>query len=129
MRQPYSHYNATELSASLRWDDRVALSAAVAPDAKRYSVSGWSRQGQSRSYEASLRQSLVGPVSFVAAVGYYDTQALLGESYRAWDGGLSTRAGPVELALLHFGVDAAGRRLFGPDAANGRWVLTAAWRF
>src|SRR5574337_82858 len=39
---PYSHYDAYELSAALRFDDRLSLSAAVSPDARRYSVAGWS---------------------------------------------------------------------------------------
>ncbi|HSB21714.1 MAG TPA: TorF family putative porin [Burkholderiaceae bacterium] len=126
---PSSHYDASELSGTLRFDDWLALSAAVSPDARRYSVQGWSARGETRSCEASLRQPVFGAVSIVAALGYYDTQALLGESYRAWDGGLTTHAGPVELALLRFGVDAAARRLFGSDAADGHWVLTATWRF
>jgi secreted trypsin-like serine protease len=33
------------------------------------------------------------------------------------------------VALVRFGVDAAARHVFGSDAADGRWVLTAAWRF
>jgi uncharacterized protein (TIGR02001 family) len=125
----YSRYDASELSASLHFDDRLALSAAVSPDARRYTVQGWSARGQTRSYEASLRQPVFGSVSILVAAGYYDTQALLGQSYRAWDGGLSTRAGPLEMTLLCFGVDAAARRLFGSDAADGRWVLSAAWQF
>lgn len=126
---PYSHYDAYELSAALRFDDRLSLSAAVSPDARRYSVAGWSPRGQSRAYEIALRQPLVGPVAVLAAAGYYDTHALFGASYRAWDAGVAARLGAVDLALLRFGVDPSARRLFGGDAADGRWVVTIGWRF
>jgi uncharacterized protein (TIGR02001 family) len=126
---PYSHYDASELSAALRFDDRLSLAAAVAPDARRYSVAGWSPRGQARAYELALRQPLAGPVALLAAAGLYDTDALFGESYRAWDMGLAARLGPIDLAVLRFGVDAAARRLFGADAADGRWVVSVGWRF
>ncbi len=126
---PYSHYDAYELSAAFRFDDRLSLSVAVSPDARRYSVAGWSPRGQTRAYELSLRQPVAGPVAVLAAAGFYDTDALFGESYRAWDMGVAARLGPIDLALQRFGVDAEARRLFGADAADGRWVLTVGWRF
>jgi uncharacterized protein (TIGR02001 family) len=125
----HGRYDSDELSVSLKFDDRLMLTAAVAPHATRYSSGGWVFRRRALSYEASLRQPLFRSASVVAAVGYYDTQALFRASYWAWNAGISTQAGPVELTLIRFGVDATGRRLFDSDAADGRWVLSAAWRF
>jgi len=125
----HGRYDSDELSMSLKFEDRLTLTAAVSPNATRYSSNGWAFGRRALSYEASLRQPAFRPVSIIAAVGYYDTQALFGASYWAWNAGLSTQAGPVELTLTRFGLDATGRRLFDTDAADGRWVLAAAWRF
>ncbi len=126
----HGRYDYTEASASVRFEDRLALTIAYSPDAWRYSRSyGWVVRRRAVSYEASLRQSAIPPLALIAAIGYYDTTALFGESYWAWNAGLAAKAGPVEISLLRFGVDAAGRRLFGADAADGRWVVSAAWRF
>jgi len=125
----YSRYDATEGAASLRFEDRVALTASVAPHATRYSTRGWAPERQTRAYEASLQQPAFGPVAIVAAVGWYDTRALLGAAYWAADIGVTGRAGPLDLSVLYFGVDGTARRLFGSDAADGRWVFSVAWRF
>jgi uncharacterized protein (TIGR02001 family) len=125
----HGRYDADEVSVSLKFDDRLALTAAVSPNATRYSSYGWAARGRALSYEASLRQPALRPVSIIAAVGYYDTQALFRASYWAWNAGFSAQAGPVEFTLNRFGVDATGRRLFDTYAADGRWALSATWRF
>jgi uncharacterized protein (TIGR02001 family) len=125
----HGRYDSDEVAATLNFEDRIAMTVAYTPNATRYSNSGWAFRRRALAYEAALRQHVVGPVSVLAAVGYYDTHALFGASYWAWSAGLSAQAGPVELTLARFGVDAHGRRLFDADAADGRWVLSAAWRF
>ncbi len=125
----HGHYDADEVSASVRFEDRVALTAALSPNSLRYTAYRGASRRRTASYEASLRQPVRLPVSIVAAVGYYDTQAGFKASYWAWNAGLAAQVGPFELTLIRFGVDATGRRLFGSYAADGRWVLSAAWRF
>jgi uncharacterized protein (TIGR02001 family) len=125
-----ARYDYSEAFASIRFEDRLALTVAYSPEARRYSTRyGWGPRRRTVSYEASVRQPAVAPLALIAAIGYYDTSALFGESYWAWNAGLAATAGPVEFTLLRFGVDAAGRRLFGANAADGRWVVSAAWRF
>lgn len=126
---PGGAYDSDELSASLAFEDRAALTVSASPNATRYAGYGWVARGRMLSYEASLRQPIFGPVAVTAAAGFYDTEDVLGASYWAWNVGLSALAGPVELTLTRFGVDATGRNLFQSDSADGRWVLAAAWRF
>ena len=122
-------YDWTEGSVALRWSDRLSLTVAVSPDAAIYSVRGWAVNQTAVSYEASWREPIVGPLSAHVAAGYYDTRSTPPSSYRAWSAGLAARFDALELSLAGFGIDGAGKRLFGPFAADGRWVLAGQLRF
>ncbi|MDE2367908.1 MAG: TorF family putative porin [Burkholderiales bacterium] len=122
-------YDADEIAAALEFDDRLVLSAAASPDASRYVGAGWALRRRTYAYEASLRQPLTQDLAFVASAGLYDTRDLYGASYRAWSAGLAGKAGPLDIGLVRFGVDAAARRIFRGDSAQGRWALSAAWRY
>lgn len=122
-------YDHDELSATLEYEDRLAFTFSASPNATRYSTQGLATDRRALAYEVSLRHPLWGPVSLVAAAGYYDTQALFGTSYRAWNFGLVARLGAADLTLARVDSDATAHRLFADAAADGRWVLTAAWPF
>jgi len=129
----YGRPDADELSASLRFEDRLSLSVGLAPNAGRRADYGLVRRQATRAYELVARQplgwTLAGPLALTASLGHYDTRALLGESYRAWDLGLAAQFGRAELSLARIDSSAAARRLFGVNAAHGRWALSAAWKF
>jgi uncharacterized protein (TIGR02001 family) len=122
-------YDSDEGSVSARFDDRIALTATYSPNAIRYATGGWSARARMLAYELSLRQPLGGPVALVGGIGYYDTRALFNAAYAAWNLGLSAHASPFDFTLMRFGVNATARNLFGYDAADHRWVVTASWHF
>jgi len=129
----YGRPDAGELSASLRFEDRLSLSVGLAPHAGRQTDYGQTLRRATRAYELGARQPLAWlpgpPLALSASLGYYDTRALLGEAYWAWDLGLSARLGAVELGLARFDSSGAARRMFGAHAAQGRWAFSAAWKF
>lgn len=122
-------YDYDEISATASYDDWLALSLSASPNATLFSSQGLVERRPTRSFELSLRQGLTGPVSLVAAAGYYDTEALFGTAYLAWNLGLAARLGAVELNLSRFRTDSQARQLFRAVAADGRWALSAAWSF
>jgi uncharacterized protein (TIGR02001 family) len=125
----YAQHDYDEVAAALRYADRVVVQAALAPDAS-YDAGTASRVAPARrALEAALRQPAWRSVAIVASAGRYQTELPRRPTYSAWSAGLAATAGPVELTLSRFAVDRTARRLFGEDAAAGRWVLTAAWRF
>lgn len=129
----YGRADADEISASLRFEDRLSLSVGATPNAGRRAGGGPMLRRATRAYELAARQPLAWrpgwPLALQASLGYYDTRALLGEAYWAWDLGLVARLGAVELGLARFDSSAAARRIFGAHAAQGRWALSAAWKF
>jgi uncharacterized protein (TIGR02001 family) len=122
-------YDYDELAVTATFDDRLAVSLSASPNTTLFSSQGLVERRPTRAFEVSLRQGLPGPLSLVAAAGYYDTEALFGTAYRAWNVGLAARLGAVELSLARFGTDAHARRLFRASAADGLWALSAAWSF
>lgn len=123
-------YDHDEISATATFDDRLALSVSASPNTTLFSTSrGLVERRPMRSVELSLRQGLPGPLSLVAAAGYYDTEALLGSAYRAWNLGLAARLGAVDLSLARLGTDRRARQLFRTAAVDGHWALSAAWSF
>lgn len=123
-------YDYDEAALTIDLEDRLAISIAASPNATRYSTTrGLAVNRRTVAYEGSLRQPVWGAWSLIAAAGHYDTQALFGTSYRAWNLGLAARLGDFDLSLARFDSDARARRLFADAAADGRWVLTAARPF
>jgi len=122
-------YDYDDFTATAAFDDRLSLSLSTSPNTTLFSVHGLVEQRRAHALEASLRQALWGPVSLLAAAGYYDTRAHFGVGYHAWHLGLAARWGSLELTLQRFGTDGTARRLFRQAAADGYWALGAAWSF
>lgn len=121
-------YDWDELSASLVHADRLVLTASLSPNAPQQYAGQFERRRAS-ALEASWRQPLAGPWSLVAGAGRFAASGPSAETYRAWNVGLAAQLGALEVGLARFDVDAAGRRRFGTAAADGRWVLSLAWRY
>jgi uncharacterized protein (TIGR02001 family) len=121
-------YDHDELQATIGFQDRAAVSVGLAPRMGRYTLYEGMRHGRQWSFEASLRQPLWRGLSLIAGAGHYDLGDVAGLSYRGWSGGLEVDAGRMQFTLSRFGVDGAARRMFGAQAAHGRWTLTATWR-
>ncbi len=127
-RYYYDDYD--EIQVALNFQSRVKLSIALAPDILRYSfASGRLDRGNQWSYESSFRQPLWRGFSLTAGLGHYDLRDLFAQSYWAWSGGLELNVRQLQLNLTRFGTDPAARRMFDAQTADGRWALTACWRF
>ncbi|NJD31709.1 MAG: hypothetical protein FIB04_07465 [Gammaproteobacteria bacterium] len=126
---PRTGYDYGELVAGLGYRDRAYASIAWSPDEIRIPKSGYEHSGTALSYELSLRQPIWRGLALAAGVGYYDLSSLFEKSYRSWSGTVSYTIRAVEFDLSRFANDATARELFGRDAADDRWVLTAMWRF
>jgi uncharacterized protein (TIGR02001 family) len=121
-------YDWDELSASVIYTDRLALTASLSPNAPQAYALGLGERHRATAIEASWRQPVAGPWSVVAAAGRYSAGSF-GRPYVAWNAGLSLKMGGIDVGLTRFGVDGAGRARFGQAAADGRWVVTFAWRY
>jgi uncharacterized protein (TIGR02001 family) len=124
----YDEYD--ELQATFNWQARLVVSMAFSPEILRYSFAHDAlRRGRQWSYEASFRQPVWRNLSLTAGLGHYDLGDHFGASYWAWSGGMELDVRQLQLTLTHFGVDDTAERMFGWQTADGRWALTAAWRF
>ena len=129
---PRSRFDWSEYSISLNYADRLVLSASLAPEAPLYYVYGNFGYARATALEASWREPVVsgrwGALALVAALGHYDAVGRFGAPYLAWNLGVAAAAGPFDITLARFGVDDEARRLFGPVAADRRWVVSVTWR-
>jgi uncharacterized protein (TIGR02001 family) len=123
-----SRFDWTEAAASLAFADRLVLTYAVAPQAP-YVHYGTVERWRTTALEASGRLPVSAAWSLLAAAGRYGSAAPYGETYKAWNVGVAAQWGTFEVTWAHFRTDAAGRRVLGPAAADGRWVLSAVWRY
>lgn len=126
---PRTGYDYGELVAGLGYRDRAYASIAWSPDETRVSQSGYEHSGTALSYELSLRQPIWRGLALAAGVGYYDLSNLFEQSYWSWSGTVTCAIRAFEVDLSRFANDSAARELFGREAADDRWVLTAVWRF
>jgi uncharacterized protein (TIGR02001 family) len=118
-----------EVLASVAFEDRASLTVGASPDLKRHASNGNNYRYNTRSYEISLRQPVWAWISIEGGAGYYDRALPDGGAYWAWNAGITGRRGPFEIGVTRFGVDSAGRRFFGADSADGRWVVSVRWRW
>lgn len=130
---PYSRYyydDYDEIQAAVSFQTRAKLSIALAPDIQRYSLSSARLdRGNQWSFEGAFRHPLRRGFSLTAGMGYYDLHDLFAATYWAWSGGLEFTHRQLQLNLTHFSTDDSAQRMFGSQTADGRWALTAAWRF
>jgi uncharacterized protein (TIGR02001 family) len=129
---PRGRFDWSEYSASLNYGDRLVLTASVAPEAPLYYVYGTFGHVRATALEASWREPIAsgtwGSLALVAALGHYDAAGRSSSPYHAWNLGIAAAAGPFDIALARFGVDAQARREFAPAAADRRWVVSVTWR-
>ncbi len=126
---PYrSRYDYDELSASLKWRERVLLQLIGSPDT--YAVTDYHRYGRGAAFavELTARQPLPHGLSADLGIGYYDLQPEIAASYAYWSAGLARRWDAYELALRYVGTDATARHLFGALAGD-RLVASLLWSF
>ena len=127
-RRP-ARYDYGEIALALAFQDKLTFSVAYQPDSTGYSTVGYSRDRATAAYEVAARWPLVGDLALTGGVGYYDLTRLFHASYWAGDAGLSFVRGHLRVDLTHFVCDGTVRRLYEDASADGRWVLSAAWRF
>ncbi len=126
---PYrGRYDYDELSASLKWRERVLLQLIGSPDT--YAATDNHRYGRGAAFAAEItaRQPLPHGLSADIGIGYYDLQPEIAASYAYWSAGLARRWDAYELALRYVGTDATARHLFG-ELAGDRLVASVLWSF
>ena len=123
------HYDYTELSGSLAYADRAAVTVSFLPDAS-YDGPGHSVSGRAAlSYGLALHQPLWRALSANAGAGYYDMRWLAHSGYVYWNAGLAYAWGPLQLDLSWIGTGHTARELFYGEAPANRLVGTVLWRF
>jgi uncharacterized protein (TIGR02001 family) len=123
------HYNYDELSGSLAYADRAALTVSFLPDAS-FDGPGRSLSGRAAlSYDLALHQPLWRALSANAGVGYYDLRWAVDSGYVYWNAGLGYAWGPLQLDLSWIGTDQSARELYYPSTPVNRLVGTVLWRF
>ncbi|HET9694131.1 MAG TPA: TorF family putative porin [Steroidobacteraceae bacterium] len=128
---PRLSYDYAEVVASIGWLDRVVASIAWSPNTSRYarSYGGIAADEQALSYEIVARWPLVEALSATASAGYYDLSDLFGSGYGYGGAGLSYERAAWQLDLGWYVAADYAEELFGPEVADARWSLTAAWKF
>jgi uncharacterized protein (TIGR02001 family) len=124
-----ANYDYGELTGSIGYQDRVFATVGWSPDMDSTTRYGSDHRGTAFSYELSVRQPVWRWFGLAAGIGYYDLSDVLDQSYQAWNATLTCSFDSFELDLARFGTDPTARELFGRDTADGRWALTAIWRF
>jgi uncharacterized protein (TIGR02001 family) len=128
-------YDYGELALSLGFEDRIAATVSVQPDATHFSSVGYARSKLALAYELAgrwplpARWHIPGQPALVGSWGYYDQQRLFGASYMAGGAGLRFTHRHLELELMHFVGDRTVNRLYEESSANDRWAGSLTWRF
>ena len=122
-------YDYGELSFTLAFQDRLAATVAYQPDSAGRTTVGYAHDRPAAAYELSARWPVAGDVALTGGAGYYDLTRLFGASYWAGSAGVSYARGPFRVDLTRFISDHTVYRLYEDATADGRWVLSAAWRF
>lgn len=126
---PHHQYNYDELSGTVAWSDRAALTVAFSPD---FSVQGPYDNASGRaalSYDLSLHQPLYRALSANAGLGYEDLRWVVGSGYVYWNAGLGYDFGRVQLDLSYIGTNGYARGLYYPGQAVNRLVAGVLWHF
>jgi uncharacterized protein (TIGR02001 family) len=127
-----SSYNYAELEIDMGYQDWLDVGVTYSPDAPRYRPYRGLVGVSAESIELNLQHPLLGKLSGVAGVGYYELGALDGLSgmgYVYGSIGASYDLAPVALAISYVDTSAAAKRLYYEAAATGRWTATVIWRF
>ena len=122
-------YDYGELSFTVAFQDRLAVSVSYEPDGTGKSSAGYARDRPAAAYELSTRWPVARDVALTAGAGYYDLSRLFHSSYWAGSAGIGYAHGPFRVDLARFASDHTVYRLYEDATADGRWVLSAAWRF
>ena len=124
-----SRYNYLELDADWGFQEWLDFAASYSPDSPRY-VRGRGFQGVSEaSVEVDLQKPLFRRLSGTAGVGYADLAGPQGTGYVYWSLGVAMDLAPFTLTVSYVDTSAAARRIYYDNAATGRFVATAMWRF
>ncbi len=123
-------YQYAELNGSLRWRDRMTLSASWAPRVALFGV-GYRLQRDRRTWSADLTgtQRLPGGFIATAGIGYFDAPGLPNAGYAYGSAGLMRRFGHLRAELTYIRVQAAEHRRFASGAAGGPLSASLAWQF
>ena len=125
-RRPYDY---GELALAVAFQDRVAATVSYQPDGTGAATAGYARNRPAVSYELSARWPLAGGLALTGGVGYYDLSRLFHARYWAGSAGLGYARGRLRVDLTRFVSEDTVARLYEDATADGRWVLSAAWRF
>ena len=124
-----ARYDYDELSASVGYLDRLAVTFSYVPDISSYSALGLAHRKQLLAWEATARWPVWQSLAVTAGAGYYDLQRMFGVSYWAGNAGLSYVYRRFDIELAHYFAQGTVRRLYEEQSANGTWTLSATWRF
>ncbi|MBS0374300.1 MAG: hypothetical protein JSR73_06940 [Proteobacteria bacterium] len=122
-------YDYGEFAVTVSFRDLVAATVSYEPDTTRYATPGYARGRASTAYELSARWPLRHGLALTASGGYYDLERVYGTHYLAGSAGLHYEWRRLALELTRFYADGAVRRLYEDASADGRWVLSASYRF
>jgi uncharacterized protein (TIGR02001 family) len=123
------HYGYDEIAVSVAYSDLVAATVSYQPDYTSYSNLGFAYRRPAATYELTGRWPLRFGIAATAGAGYYDLHHLFGVGYWAGDVGLAYVYRRLTLGVSRFFADATAATLYEDASANGKWVVTAAWRF
>lgn len=118
---PGVSYDYNELMLALHVSDLVTATVVYSNDA-------YATGRSAMLYEVSARHPLPCGLELSARIGQYDLERAFGSAYAYYGVGVAKAFGRFELSGHYDGADAAGRRLWGEDAA-GRFVLTLSAAF
>jgi len=124
-----AHYDYEEVSVSLAYLDRMAVTLSVLPDLSSYSDIGFARREASGSLEVTGRWPVWRDLSVSAGAGYYDLQRLFGVSYWAGNIGSSYVYRRLTLEVARYFAQGTLSRLYDGQSANGVWSFSAEMRF
>jgi uncharacterized protein (TIGR02001 family) len=126
---PYFDYDYDELAFTLGFRSAVFATIAWSPNLSEFTQYQFAVKRQAVSYEITLRQPLVGALSFDAGAGYRDLTDLFDESYWYGHAGFSYSVGRASLHFTYTHADHTAQRLFGAGRAASTWLGAAIWRF
>jgi uncharacterized protein (TIGR02001 family) len=124
-----SRYNYIELDGDWGFQEWLDLAASYSPNSPRY-VRGRGFEGVSEtSVEVNLQKPLFRRLSGTAGVGYADLAGPPATGYVYWSLGAAVDLASLTLAVSYVDTSAAARRVYYDNAATGRFIATAIWRF
>lgn len=127
--QDGTHYNYAELDANFAYRGWLQVNFIYSPDAPRFIAWRGLIATTEAAAEINAQHTVIGKLSLTAGVGYSHLGGDDPAGYVYWSAGAAYDLGPVSLAVSYIDTTAGAKALFYNEAASGRWIGTALWRF